>query len=108
MAGKARRGAFVAGPATAGAPAWSPFPAAAPGPQRGEVALKTCEGRIVPAWVGQNTIGSGADIDTQSVVCDLTPEREWKAALRSLERFRRCFANAPVGIALLDRNGCFE
>jgi two-component system cell cycle sensor histidine kinase/response regulator CckA len=28
--------------------------------------------------------------------------------LRSLERFRRCFANAPVGIALLDRSGRFE
>ncbi|MGC2202819.1 MAG: response regulator [Stellaceae bacterium] len=29
-------------------------------------------------------------------------------ALRSLERYRRCFANAPVGIALLDRFGRFE
>ena len=48
------------------------------------------------------------ELHTQSVVCDLTPEREWKAALRSFERFRRCFANAPVGIALLDRTGRFE
>ena len=41
-------------------------------------------------------------------MCDLTPEREWKAALRSFERFRRCFVNAPLGIALLDRSGRFE
>src|SRR6516225_1231854 len=34
--------------------------------------------------------------------------RTWKAPLRSFERFRRCFINAPLGIALLDRNGRFE
>jgi len=45
---------------------------------------------------------------TRSVVCDLTPEREWKAALRSARRFQRFFANAPVGSALLDRSGRFE
>lgn len=33
---------------------------------------------------------------------------EQQAALRSPERFRRCFANAPIGIALLDRRGRFE
>jgi two-component system cell cycle sensor histidine kinase/response regulator CckA len=76
--------------------------------QRGEVVLKTRQGRIVPAWIGQNVVGSGTELHTRSVVCDLTPEREWKSALRSFERFRRCFANAPVGIALLDRTGRFE
>jgi len=36
----------------------------------------------------------------------LTPEREWETALRlSRERFQRFFANAPVGIALIDRFG---
>jgi two-component system, cell cycle sensor histidine kinase and response regulator CckA len=40
-------------------------------------------------------------------VSDLLPECE-RAVLRSLGRFRRCFANAPVGIALLDRFGHFE
>ena len=40
---------------------------------------------------------------------DLTPEREWEAALRrSRERFQRFFANAPVGIALIDRFGRLE
>jgi len=43
------------------------------------------------------------------VVRDLTPEREWETALRlSRERFQRFFANAPVGIALLDRFGRLE
>ena len=40
---------------------------------------------------------------------DLTPEREWESALRrSRERFQRFFANAPVGIALIDRSGRLE
>ena len=42
------------------------------------------------------------------MVCDLTPEREWKAALRLARRFQRFFANAPIGSALLDRSGRFE
>ena len=43
------------------------------------------------------------------MVRDLTPEREWEEALRqSRERFQRFFANAPVGIALLDRYGRLE
>jgi two-component system cell cycle sensor histidine kinase/response regulator CckA len=93
---------------TARTPAWSPFRGQKVGAQRGEVVLKTRQGRIVPAWIGQNIVGSGTELHTRSVVCDLTPEREWKSALRSFERFRRCFANAPVGIALLDRTGRFE
>ncbi len=42
------------------------------------------------------------------MVCDLTPEREWKAALKLARRFQRFFANAPIGSALLDRSGRFE
>jgi len=108
LTGGARLSDFVACPPAAGTPAWSPFRAQGVGAQRGEVVLKTRQGRIVPAWIAQNVVGSGAELHTRSVVCDLTPEREWKSALRSFERFRRCFANAPVGIALLDRNGRFE
>ena len=70
--------------------------------------LKTCQGRIIPAWIGQSVVGSGAELRTRSVVCDLTPEREWKAALRLARRFQRFFANAPIGSALLDRSGRFE
>jgi two-component system cell cycle sensor histidine kinase/response regulator CckA len=74
---------------------------------RGEVMIKTRSGRAVPAWIAQNIIGAGAQRHSRSVVCDLTPERVWKAALKSSERFRRCFANAPLGIALVDRFGRF-
>jgi two-component system cell cycle sensor histidine kinase/response regulator CckA len=108
LTGGARLSDFLACPPAAGTPAWSPFGAHSVGAQRGEVVLKTRQGRIVPAWIGQNVAGSGTELHTRSVVCDLTPEREWKTALRSFERFRRCFANAPVGIALLDRTGRFE
>ena len=76
--------------------------------QWGEVVLKTRQGRTMPAWIGQSVVGSGSELRTRSVVCDLTPQRESKTALRSYERFRSCFANAPVGIAMLDRFGCFE
>lgn len=104
-----RLGDFLACPQSAGTPPWSPFPARIGATtQRGEVKLKTQQGLAMPAWIGQNVVGSGSGLRTASVVCDLTPEREWKAALRSFERFRRCFVNAPLGIALLDRDGRFE
>jgi two-component system, cell cycle sensor histidine kinase and response regulator CckA len=74
----------------------------------GEVMLKTSHGQVVPAWIAQTVVGSDSDLRTRSVVCDLTPERGWGAALRSFDRFRSCFINAPVGIALLDRLGRFE
>jgi two-component system, cell cycle sensor histidine kinase and response regulator CckA len=85
-----------------------PFGGRDDGTQRGEVLLKTRQGRIVPAWIGQSIVGSGPELRTRSVVCDLTPEREWKAALRLARRFQRFFANAPIGSALLDRLGRFE
>ncbi|HEX3954843.1 MAG TPA: PAS domain S-box protein [Stellaceae bacterium] len=79
------------------------------GAQRGEVVLKSGDGRTVHAWIGQSIVGEGAELRTRSVVRDLTPEREWEAALRmSRERFQRFFANAPVGIALIDRFGRLE
>ena len=87
---------------------FDPFGGRGDGTQRGEVLLKTRQGRIVPAWIGQTVAGSGLELRTRSVVCDMTPEREWKAALRLARRFQRFFANAPVGSALLDRSGCFE
>ncbi len=46
---------------------------------------------------------------TRSVVHDLTQERVTEEALRlSRQRFERFFADAPVGIALLDANGRLE
>ena len=77
--------------------------------QRGEAALRSRDGRVLQAWIGQSIVGSGAELRTRSVVRDLTPEREWETALRlSRERFQRFFANAPVGIALIDRFGRLE
>lgn len=108
IAGRARLHDFIAPPPAVGTAPHEPFGGQGMRTQRGEVTLKTREGGTVPVWIGQNVVGSGAEMRTRSVVCDLTPEREWKAALRSSERFRRCFANAPVGIALIDRFGRFE
>src|SRR5260370_34233904 len=98
-----------ASPPPAGTPPSDPFGRQDDGTFRsGEVMLKTLQGQIVPVWIGENVVGSGADRRTRSVVWDLTPEREWNAALGTSDRFRSCFANAPVGIALLDRLGRFE
>src|SRR5205823_13713970 len=77
--------------------------------QRGEVALKSRDGHTLQTWIGQSVVGEGDELRTRSVVRDLTPEREWETALRlSRERFQRFFANAPVGIALIDRFGRLE
>jgi two-component system, cell cycle sensor histidine kinase and response regulator CckA len=98
---------FLAAPPPAGTAASDPF--GGDGSQRAEVALKARDGHVVQAWIGQSTVGEGDELRTRSVVRDLTPEREWEAALRlSRERFQRFFANAPVGIALLDRFGRLE
>jgi two-component system, cell cycle sensor histidine kinase and response regulator CckA len=105
IAGGKRLHDFLASPPSAGIPPFVPFSAEVPGTQRGEIVLKSHQGRIVPAWIAQNAFGLGAKLHTRSVVCDLTAGHDWKAALRSSERFRRCFANAPIGIALLDSFG---
>jgi two-component system, cell cycle sensor histidine kinase and response regulator CckA len=99
---------FIGTPQAVESLPFAPSTARAGGAQRGEILLKTRQGRVVRAWVAQNVVGSGNELRTRSVMCDLTPEREWEAALRSSERFRRCFANAPVGIALLDRSARFQ
>jgi len=100
---------FLAVPAPGNAPAWDPFGQAGDAEPHGDAVLKSRDGRMVHVSIGQSTVGEGAELRTRSVVRDLTPEREWEAALRlSRERFQRFFANAPVGIALLDRFGRLE
>ena len=73
--------------------------------QRGEVTFRGLQGRVFQAFVSQS-ISEGerpGELRTRTVVRDLTPEREWAAALRlSEQRFQRFFEDAPVGIALLD------
>ncbi|HTZ38088.1 MAG TPA: PAS domain-containing protein [Stellaceae bacterium] len=109
VGGNLRLADFLAAPPSAGALPSDPFGGRAGDAQRGEVVLKSRDGRIVHAWIGQSVIGAGDELRTHSIVRDLTPEREWEAALRlSRERFQRFFASAPVGIALIDRFGRLE
>jgi len=100
---------FLATPPSVDTAASDPFAGSDDEGQRGEVALRSRDGRVLQAWIGQSIVGSGPELRTRSVVRDLTPEREWETALRlSRERFQRFFANAPVGIALIDRIGRLE
>jgi two-component system cell cycle sensor histidine kinase/response regulator CckA len=100
---------FLAAPSSDATAPLDPFGGDGDGKQRGEVVLKGRDGRIINAWIGQSIVGNGADLRTRSVVRDLTPEREMEMALRlSRERFQRFFADAPVGIALIDRHGRLE
>jgi two-component system cell cycle sensor histidine kinase/response regulator CckA len=88
--------------------AHAPFDPAGGDPHGGELVLKGRQGRIIHASISQTVVQVGDDLRTRSVVRDLTPEREWEEALRlSRQRFQRFFANAPVGIALLDSEGRF-
>jgi two-component system cell cycle sensor histidine kinase/response regulator CckA len=109
VGGDARLHEFLAAPASEGAAPCDPFGGRGGDAQRGEVMLKSRDGRVLYAWIGQSVIGNGDELRTHSIVRDLTPEREWEAALRlSRERFQRFFANAPIGIALIDRFGRLE
>ena len=100
---------FLAAPPADTTTSPDPFGGDGDGRQGGEVILRARDGRTINAWIGQSIVGGGADLRTRSVVRDLTPEREMETALRlSRERFQRFFADAPVGIALIDRYGRLE
>ena len=107
-AGEARVQDLLATPPPTGSQPFRPFAAPGVGTPCSEVLLRARDGHIVPARIAQNITVSGSELRTRSVVFDLTPERVWEAALKSSQRFRRCFADAPVGIALVDRFGRFE
>src|SRR5262249_37925430 len=109
VGGGARLRDFLGTVPSPGAAAFDPFGGDGTGEQRGEVVLRRRDGRSVHAWISQSIVGTGAETRTRSVVRDLTPEREWEAALRvSRERFQRFFASSPVGFALIDRLGRLE
>jgi two-component system, cell cycle sensor histidine kinase and response regulator CckA len=80
----------------------------AAGPQgelRGEVMMRRRDGKVFPAAITQTVVVSedGKTLRTRSIVRDLSPEREWQQALSVSEyRFQRLFAEAPIGVVLLD------
>jgi two-component system, cell cycle sensor histidine kinase and response regulator CckA len=103
--GKARLADFLAVPPPPAAPPHAPF-AGAGGEGSGEVVLKGRQGRFYDVLITQSVVRAGAALRTRSVVRNLTPEREWEEALEhSRLRFQHIFVDAPVGIALLDREG---
>jgi two-component system cell cycle sensor histidine kinase/response regulator CckA len=82
--------------------------AIASGPQgelRGEVVMRRRGGGLFPVAITQTVVmgDDGKTLRTRSIVRDLSPEREWQQALSVSEyRFQRLFAEAPIGVLLLD------
>jgi len=75
------------------------------GETHGEVVLRRRDGTLFPVAITQTLVASedGKALRTRSVVRDLSPEREWQMALSMSEyRFQKLFAQAPIGILLLD------
>jgi len=75
------------------------------GELRGEVVMRRRDGQLFPVAITQTVVAGedGKNIRTRSIVRDLSPEREWQQALSVSEyRFQRLFAEAPIGILLLD------
>ena len=75
------------------------------GAQNGETVMRNRDGQQFPVAITQTIItgDDGKTLRTRSVVRDLRPEREWQQALTvSEQRFQRLFAQAPIGVALLD------
>ena len=105
--GGARLGDFLAGPLVAGTPPHAPF--AGGGERTGEVVLKSRSGRLFPAIITQSVVRGSDGLRTRSIVRDLSPEREHEEQARlSRQRYQGFFANAPVGIALVSRDGRLE
>ncbi|MDR3450616.1 MAG: ATP-binding protein [Alphaproteobacteria bacterium] len=78
------------------------------GPQgelRGEVVMRRRDGSMFPVAITQTVVATedGKGLRTRSIVRDQSPEREWQQALSVSEhRFQRLFAEAPIGILLVD------
>lgn len=77
----------------------------AQGEKRGEVMLRRRDGQVFPVEITQTVVAGddGKTIRTRSIVRDLSPEKQWQMALSVSEyRFQRLFAEAPIGVVLLD------
>ncbi|HXQ51240.1 MAG TPA: PAS domain-containing protein [Stellaceae bacterium] len=103
--GEARLADFLAVPPPPGVSPHAPFA----GEGGGEVVLEGRQGRCYDVLITQSVVRAGTSLRTRSVVRNLTPEHEWEEALQhSRLRFQHIFVDAPVGIALLDREGRIE
>ncbi len=72
-----------------------------------ELGMRGPDGHGFQAAIAQTVVHGedGESIWTRSVVRDLTPETQMRAALRASEvRFQRFFLDAPIGVALLDED----
>ena len=75
------------------------------GELRGEVVMRRRDGTVFPVAITQTVVlgDDGKTLRTRSIVRDQSPEREWQQALSVSEhRFQRLFAEAPIGILLVD------
>lgn len=85
-----------------------PAYAVATGPDghlHGDTFLRSRQGRVFPVSITQTVVMNedGVTLRTRSIVRDLTPEQSWQQALTlSEQRFQRLFAEAPIGVALLN------
>jgi two-component system cell cycle sensor histidine kinase/response regulator CckA len=79
--------------------------AGAQGEMMGEVVFRRRDGSLFPVAITQTVVmgDDGKTLRTRSIVRDQSPEREWQQALSVSEhRFQRLFAEAPIGILLID------
>src|SRR5947209_3888768 len=76
IASGARLHDFLATPPADETAGFDPFEGSGEGEQRGEVALRSRDGHILEAWVGQSIVGSGPELRTRSGVREWAPERE--------------------------------
>jgi two-component system cell cycle sensor histidine kinase/response regulator CckA len=75
------------------------------GEVRGEAVMRRRDGTLFPVAITQSVVmgEDGKTLRTRSVVRDQSPEREWQQALSVSEhRFQRLFAEAPIGVLLVD------
>ncbi len=107
LLGGERRLHDVVGSAAPSAAAYDPF-AGGEDPLRGEVTLCGADGLTFTALISQDVVRDedGKVLRTRSVVRNLSRERAVEEALAdSVQRFKRFFEEAPIGIALLDLDG---
>ena len=107
LLGGERRLHDVVRSAAPSASAYDPF-AGGEDPLRGEVTLCGADGLAFTALISQDVVRGeeGQVLRTRSVVRNLSRERAVEEALaHSVQRFKRFFEEAPIGIALLDPDG---